>query len=311
MMKPYSMFDQPGDYSDDDPDMTSADTTLDSASGGDRFHDRRTNLRRRNIEALATSNAINAIQRRVSRVGQIDRRLLAREQECEGFGVDPYVDQPFNRPGAYDRRHRYTENSISQALRHTLRRKVGTSCHYREWKLATAKQHHIVTVIVTAVIVTMTTTDMNVGTIIATVNALMGSVSVTNVTIDDPLELDPTRVTQQAPGVKQQAPGVTQQAPDVTQQDQGVTQQGQGVTQQDQGVTTAGPRCDTAEPMCDTTEGLGCDTGGPWCDTGGPWCDPTGPRCDTAGPGVIQEGQGATQQQANVRLTLGSYMGSH
>ena len=107
--------------------MTSADTTLDSATGGDRFRDRRPNLRRRNIEALATSNAINAIQRRVSRVGQIDRRLQAREQECEGFGVDPYVDQPFNRPGAYDRRHRYTENSISQALRHTLRRKVGVS----------------------------------------------------------------------------------------------------------------------------------------------------------------------------------------
>ena len=125
--------------------MTSADTTLDSASGGDRFHDRRTNLRRRNIEALATSNAINAIQRRVSRVGQIDRRLLAREQECEGFGVDPYVDQPFNRPGAYDRRHRYTENSISQALRHTLRRKVGTSCHYREWHMSHTGIRHTLT----------------------------------------------------------------------------------------------------------------------------------------------------------------------
>ena len=113
-----------GPCSDDEVIYT--DMTLDGATGGDRNLGSTTNLRRRNIEALATPNAINVIERHVNQIGQIDRRLQAREQECEGFGVEPYADQPLKRSGAYDWRHRYTDNPISQALKRTLRRKVGT-----------------------------------------------------------------------------------------------------------------------------------------------------------------------------------------
>ena len=98
----------------------------DEATGGDRSLNGRAHLRRRNIEGLTGPDAVNVIEHHVSRRGRIDRTLQAREQECEGFGVDPHADQPWKRPGAYDWRHRYAENPISQALRHTLRRKVGS-----------------------------------------------------------------------------------------------------------------------------------------------------------------------------------------